>query len=107
MSDPSTGSQAPEVVGICTTFTRRPPLASGTISVPRTIPYAIKLGVAFSLNHYTPRGPRSRQRSAYRERPGVRLRVAAPAADLRGERERAGGFAGAFAIFWRATGGVD
>jgi hypothetical protein len=28
-------------------------LASGTISAPRTIPYAIKLGVAFSLNHYS------------------------------------------------------
>jgi hypothetical protein len=51
--DPSTGSQAPEVVGICTPFTRRPPRVSGTISVSPTIPYAIKLGVAFSLNHYT------------------------------------------------------
>ena len=51
--DPSTGSQAPEVVGICTPFTRRPPPVSGTISLSPTIPYAIKLGVAFSLTHYT------------------------------------------------------
>jgi hypothetical protein len=29
--DPSIGSQAPEVVGICTTFTRRPTPSLGTI----------------------------------------------------------------------------
>jgi hypothetical protein len=50
--DSSIGSQAPEVVGICTTFTRRPPPSLAPSLCHLTISYAIKIGVAFSLNHY-------------------------------------------------------
>ncbi len=46
-----------------------------------------------------------KKRGAYRERPGVRLRVAAPVAVLRDERAVA--FAVALGVFWRATGSVD